>query len=1379
MDSNTYLSQLYEFIKRYFNLADLQDLCFKLNIDYESLAGDEKPSRIRSFIVMLAQNSRLPELTTLLRTERPAITWHDVPDDFVLPEAYRLGDMVEQLPPESGYSPYKGLINFTEDDADWFFGREALTTKLVNHLYKRDFLAIIGASGSGKSSVVQAGMIPIIKRKKTLPSVNQHFPGKWDVYLLKPTNWPLHELAATLYPKNDNKADELVKNMASSTTALSEHLVAENEDKQRKRLIVVDQFEELYTQSKDEEVQTAFIENLLNAIDANTKAIITLRADFYPQAIRNKRLEQELTTKGNQKVVNAMEDDEYKAAIENPAVKGNWPLQIGLVDTILADIGNEPGALPLLSHALSETWIRRRGRMLTLSGYQDACGVRGAISQTAERAYNKLTPTQQQAARRLFLRLTELGEDTQETRRRVSRIELGNDPVTESVIHELSQPDKRLIIADKDSVEVAHEAVIREWKTLQRWLQEDREGHIIHRRLTNATNLWHENDQDDSFLYSGLRLAEATAWQDENAESINPLETQFIQASVAEQTKQEEERKVQTRRVITILSVATVLTLLLATIASFFFFRANDNAQTANQNLATATSALIKAEQAGTQEAIALEEVVIESNARATSEAIAITRQAEAEQAGTQEAIALEEVVVESNARATSEAQALIAQEIAETNLIEAERQRRIAVVQSLASLSNIIFQQNNDAEQAMLLAIEAARLNWDNEERVSWLIDSTLRSQLNKPLFFNTTLHRQSSSLRAVAFSPDGNLLVTGGDDNLVRLWNLNNPGENPLVLSGHDDNVWTLMFSPDSRTLASGSVDNTIRLWDMDNPETAPIVLQGHEGIVFSVAFSPDGKILASGGTDNTVRLWDLNNPIAEPIVLLGHEDYISSVIFNPDGNVLASGSSDLTIRLWQLNDLEAKPDVLYTNSVNSLAFNPNGDVLASASFNQIRLWDMLNLRARSTLLSGHEEHVNSLAFSPDGNTLASGSSDQTVRLWDMNNIEAAPFIFRGHEAGVTSVYFSPDSKTVASVSGDVFSFDNTLQLLQIGNSIEEPTVMKGQESIPLSVAFSPDGTKLVSGSLDSTMRLWNLSNLDAKPELLTEFLTRFDQVVFSPDGNNLAIIDDNRVRLWDANNLENGSIVSWRLDEPVNSVAFSLDGKWLASGGEDQTVHLWNVNNLEADPIVLIGHEDEVNSIAFSSDGQLLASGSDDNSLRLWNIENLEMAPIVLRGHGAGVTSVAFSPDGNVLASGSRDDTLRLWNINNLEAESIVLNGHEDWVNSLAFSPNGSFLASGSSDETVRLWNINNLEAAPIVLEGHEERILSVAFSPDGQVLASASFDGTIRIWSTLEKMVEIGCTQFVRRNLTWEEWLRYLPNEPYRQTCPNLPPHFTVP
>ncbi|MBI4779690.1 MAG: NACHT domain-containing protein [Oscillatoriophycideae cyanobacterium NC_groundwater_1537_Pr4_S-0.65um_50_18] len=558
-----------------------------------------------------------------------------------------------------------------------------------------------------------------------------------------------------------------------------------------------------------------------------------------------------------------------------------------------------------------------------------------------------------------------------------------------------------------------------------------------------------------------------------------------------------------------------------------------------------------------------------------------------------------------------------------------------------------------------------------------------------------------------AIAFSPDGKTLASCSHDWLIRLWDVQSlddfessspanqteasgsshlPGTCLNTLRGHSHRVWTIAFSPDGQRLASGSDDQTIRLWNVQDG-TCLAVLQGHTGGVTSVRFSPNGQLLVSASEDASIRLWSVADGTLVKI-LPGHSRWVRTVTFSPDGQTLASGSEDRTIRLWNVETgICFKTLQGHTGWVTSLSFSPNGQTLASSSEDgSVRLWNVQDGTCLKRL-QGHSSCVWKVAFNPDGRTLASGSADLSTRLWNVQDGTCLK-TFHGRTNGICSVSFSPDGFTL--VSG---SYDALVRLWDMQQETCDRD-LPGHKSWIWAVAFHPDGQMVASASNDQTVRLWDIHNGTCIKTLQGHTGWGLS-VAFSPDGQMVASAsNDQTVRLWD---VRDGTCLrtlhghtGW-----VWAIAFSPDRSTLASGSNDHTVRLWDVRSGNC-LRTLHGHTGWVLSVAFSLDGQTLATASMDSSIRLWNLRD-GTCLATLRDHTNGVRSVAFSPNGRILVSGSDDQTIRLWDVRDGTCLK-VLQGHTSRVCSVQFSPidvslpsgTGALLVSGSQDETIKLWN-----------------------------------------------------------------------------------------
>ncbi|MEU5393430.1 nSTAND1 domain-containing NTPase [Streptomyces tibetensis] len=715
---------------------------------------------------------------------------------------------------------------------------------------------------------------------------------------------------------------------------------------------------------------------------------------------------------------------------------------------------------------------------------------------------------------------------------------------------------------------------------------------------------------------------------------------------------------------------------------------------------------------------------------------------------------------------------------------VVAWKQRDEAVFEQVLAQSDRV--QDTDPSLSAQLDLVAHGLRPDDKGANSRLI-----SIVNAPL--STPLTGHTGAVYLTTFSPDGQVLATASYDRTVRLWDVADPKRPKALgkpLTGHTSWVSSAVFSPDGRTLASASDDGTIRLWDVTDPAHPTSLgrpLTGHGGTIYLIAFSPDGRTLASAGDDHTVRLWnmaDRRRPRALGKPLTGHRAAVRSVAFGPDGRTLAAGGDDGTIRLWDVSD-PARPEPAgtpltgHTTTVHSVAFSPDGRTLASGSADgTVRLWNMAGPGRPAPIgapLTGHTGPVWSVAFSPDGNMLAAASADSTASLWKVSDPQYPSQVgasLAGSSGEMYALGFSPDGRTLATGAGD-----NKVRLWSLPTSD-----MTGRTGV-----FRPDGRLLATAARDGRIRLWDVRTPGRPVRLGEPFHPGKGDVrslEFAPDGRTLAVLTGERVvELWNLGNPEHpvryGSPLPLRI-RYADPLAFSPDGKVLATAYDDRTIRLWNVGDpARPHPLgsPLTGHKGYVNHLVFSPDGRTLASGSADGTIRLWNATAPGRATLIgkpLRGHLGAVNTLAYSRDGHTLASAGDDNSVRLWDITDpAEAsEEALLTGHTEAVVSLTFSGDGRTLASGGNDSTVRLWNVTDPSHATAIgqsMSPNSKTGTFLAFSPNSHTLGVSSGADTIRLWNLdVDTAVRRICSM-TRGVLTQDTWREYLPRLSYDPPC----------
>jgi WD40 repeat protein len=1221
------------------------------------------------------------------------------------------------IPPTPGEPPFKGLQYYDESDYGLFFGRETLTARLItrigeciatngkgNRNRQGCFLGIVGASGSGKSSFVRAGLVPGLKDE--IPLVNgQPIPGseRWPVHIITPTSHPIESLAISMTRKSVSAAatNALIKDMLSDSVSLGLYVrkLLSHPKSGDLLLLIVDQFEELFTLCSDESERKAFIENLLKAAspELNGKAIliITLRADFYAHCAQFEGLR--LALESNQAFIGPMNLEELKCAIEEPARRGGWEFERGLVNLLLRDIGKEPGALPLLSHALLETWKHRRGKTMTLESYAESGGVQGAIARTAETVFNQdLLPEQRNIARNIFLRLTDLGESTQETRRRATLAELipypQDAPQVEAVLKKLV--DARLVITGEGTVEVAHEALIREWPTLRQWLDENREGLRLHHQLNEAAQDWQGLGHDAGALYRGVRLSQAVEWAEKHDDQLNQLEREFLTASRDMEDQVQAAREAQHQK----------------------------DLQNAKE-LAQEAEARRIAEENRAKEA-----ELSAMKLRVRNRIISI--------AGT---IAVIAAILASCLAITAGYFAYRSN----INKKAAELQSKISFVRELSFRATSILERDQD--MGVLLALQAVKIAGSLENETVPEAQTSLYHTL-EVANFSTVLRGHTDIVRTAVFNADGTQIVTASKDGTAQVWSTD--GIQLAILKGHADQVFKAVFSPDGSEIVTTSYDNTARIWKPDGTQLA--VLQGHTAAVTSAIFSYDGTKILTVSADGTVRIWTSDG---EPIATLkGHEGPITWAIFSPDGSRVVTTSVDQTARLWKTDGSLITIMDGHSNWVISASYSADGSKIATASWDgTARLWDKDgNL---ITEFKGHTRSVNSVNFSPDGNLLVTASWDNTARVWKTDGTQVSVLV--GHTGPITMASFSPDGDKILTSS-----YDNTARLWHPDGSLIG--ILRGHSNWVTTAIFSRDGTKIITASYDSTARVWELKNIHY--DSLQGHTGPVSYVSYFPDGSRIMSTGtDGTIRLWRQDGTfiqefqmvegpihmgnyspsrkwiitanENGTATIYGPDgtlvkrleghaNTVNSARFSQDEEFILTGSKDNTARLWRSDGSFI--LELKGHTDAVNDASFSPDGSLIVTASDDQTARVWKSNGTFL--LTLKGHNSFVISAVFSPDGKRILTGSWDGTAMLWTVDGEFLTTLM--GHTGPVTSANFSKDGKMIVTTSEDGSGALWQADGSFIAS--LQGHTGWVLSANFSPDGQNIVTSSEDGTARIW-----------------------------------------------
>lgn len=1113
----------------------------------------------------------------------------------------------DQAPPgaPADEAPYPGLSTFEPGDADRFFGRDGLVAELCTRISQSSFLAVFGPSGAGKSSLLRAGLLPALW--------NGALPGSesWPTTLLTPGERPVEELALHLAELKNTAVERLQRHLTDDPASIRRVLsgVLGDGAGTDRVVLVVDQFEEVFTHCRDAAERARFLDILLAAAEEPSACVVLgARADFYARCAEYPDLVTAL--RDRQLLIGPMDDADLRQAITGPARRAGCPVETALVEAVVTDARDQAGALPLVSHALLETWRQRRSGTLTLATYRAAGGVQGAIAQTAERVYAGFAPPEQELAREVFLRLTAFGDGTEDTRRHASRAELlgGPDgPAVAGVLATLTAA--RLVTVDAEHVTVAHEALIRSWPRLRSWLAEDRELLRAHRRLTEAAAEWDRGDRDEAFLYRGARLS---LWDGRALGGLDHLEREFLAAGRARELR---ERTAVRRRVRLVLGGLVAALAAISTLAAVALVQAR-NAQ-AQRDMALSRQLTAEARnQLDLDPELGLLLARRAYAARATPDSSAVLRQA----------------VVDSHLRA----------------VLPVDHGRALGLAFSrdgrwLASTAGDgtvrvwtwaghgvrgapkVFRGHRGETWAPTFAPDGTRLATAGADGTARVWDPTGHAA---PL----VLADHRGPVRAVTFSPDGRRLASAGDDGTVSVRALTG-GAPPTVLRGHHGPVWTVAFSPDGRRVATGGADHSVRVWDLRTGRAR--LLAGHDDIVKSVVFSPDGRTLASGSIDGTARVWPTAGG-GSPVVLRGHTGTVESVAFAPSGRWLVTSGDDATARVWSATG-NGDPLVLrgHTGTVWQVAFTPDGRQVASASEDgTVRLWDPA-FAGDPTPLGGRSAAWTAV-FSPDGRRVISGGADRTVRVQDAGGA-AAPVVLRGHTSEVLGLAVSPDGERVASASRD-----GTIRVWDLTGA-HPPRVLRGHHGPVWVAAWSPDGRRLASAGKDGTLRIWPLDGTGA-PLVRRADPVQIRYVSYGPDGRRVATAGwDGVVRIWDTTGTAPPRLLRGH-DGFVWGVAMSPDNRHVASGGSDGTVRIWDLTGAEP-PRVLRGHHGFVWSVTYSRDGRWVASTGADGTLRLWR-DVAGGESVTFGGFGASVETADFTPDGRRIVTAHDDGSVRVW-------------------------------------------------------------------------------------------------------------------------------------
>ena len=1231
-------------------------------------------------------------------------------------------------------NPYQGLAAFREEDQVYFFGRQRATQELLNAINEKPLVALIGNSGSGKSSLVFAGLAPKLREKE------------WLITSFRPQSDPFYQLAASLveYVEAGNTTREKLQEIRGYARDLRNNelqlsKVIENITKENNQplVLIIDQFEEIFTLNPNKEVQNDFLGQLTKVTKKNTekfRLLLTMRSDFMSYALNHSEFGQALSQ--STLMLTPMNREELYQVIEGPARKQGVTLEVGLTESILDDVLSNAdqqdyaSRLPLLEFALTLLWDKQEKLTLTHKGYQAIGKVEGALARHAEKVFNQYTPQEQIRLKHIFTQLVRPGEGTEDTRQVGTKEQIGEQ--NWQLVTKLAS--ERLVITDQaedtqeETVEVIHEALIRSWQRLGRWVNTDRDFRVWQNRLQPTIKEWQESNFDRNLLLRGRQLLQAEEYLQSHKDQLK-TELDFIQASNA--YKEEELRKKRQRQLI--ISTSAVIVLILAMLTTFLGVNINI---LRNRALASKVS---------TQ---------------------ALFKQTEAEDEHSDLAILL----------------ALQSLQFAKD---ENSYSRVIKVLQNQSNpflyasfrghYNSTILDISYSNNSNLLASIS------DNGKIVIYDVKEGKVHPKFKVLQISV-----SNTINDADFSPDNQFLAVGQGDRKVSFWEVETAKQLSFSpLTGHSNDISEVLFNSDGTRLATADSDGGLIIWDTKTGEQIYGLndLKSHEESITSLIFSnQDSQYLASVDKGNKVVIWDLINRDHFPIE--NNDTLVKSLTFSVDSTLIAIAYNREGTSIWDIKTSKLKLNLI-NDVVEDIAFHPNGKLLLESQLNggDINVWNLETEEILETI-SGYSGSSN-MEFSPDGNYFASTTSGtrqskSEVVVWDTSTWKKIRS-YRGHSDIINKITFSPEGKTLATSdrNGSVMIWN-----LEAGKMFWR--LLGGRNTKVydriFDVEFSPDGNIVAAGNSGITLLNAQTGKMLKSHSKQGSDVNNFHRIDFSPDGNYLVSASKGKLTVWDSQFNESPCHIEGHPEQEFNA-EFSPDSKHIVSINDKRNVIIWNLkqkcpnlDNLESSTELspnkhrVLGDQDCsgealrkkdcVSVVTYSTDGSKVAAGLRDGTVTIWDLQSGESKQFhTLKGGRGRIIDIQFSPDDKLLAASSLDSRVILWNVKKGTIYQSLI-GHEGAVQSIVFKDNKK-LATASSDKRVFIWDVKSGRKLH-TLEGHRDAISSVTFTFDGNRLISGTKDGEVIVWNldiSSETLQALGC-RLAGRNLTNEEWERHI-------------------
>ncbi len=1120
-------------------------------------------------------------------------------------------------------NPFPGLAPFDEPEAALFFGRDREIEEILERLASRRLLAVIGVSGCGKSSLVRAGVKPVLRI-----GAAKSLPGRWRIHTITPGKAPIQAL---------RKAINASPAWPATSFDLVEH-ARQNLRPGENLLLIVDQLEELFsfraeTLSKDAGNTAAlFVNLLLNAVDQREVPIyllLTMRTDFLGECAEFRGLPEALND--CYYLVPRMTRIQQQEAIERPLEEEDVTITPSLLQRLLNESAEDPDDLPVLQHLLRrlfENWnARGADGPINDEDYTAVGGWKNAINQEADNVLNRFA-AEEENVRLVFQWITDRGTGEKPVRRARPLGEcaavsgLGQKRLGEIVqafqARGLLKPSD---LTCESLVDLPHESVMWQWTRLKSWIVQETE------RAAQLRFLLQSSRQRVPLV--GLALDSAVKlraqWKSERTRTLRYLQETELEAVDSWVAHSDRIAKLKRRRRMWLLAGIGTLVGVLAILAIWVSIRERTLRNAAEARELTAWTAVSLDDDPqrslilglyawGKQRAMVpglgdfLHEALLRSAIRLTL-------------------------------RGHKDAVWSVAWSPDGSKLATASKDDTAKVWEAATGRELLTLRGDQGPVECVAWSPDGSKLATAGEDQTVKIWEAATGREL-------LTLHGHEGHVMSVAWSPDGGKLATASRDKTARIWEAGT-GRELLALRGHQDQVLSVAWSPDGGKLATASGDSTAKVWQAETGREL-LTLHGHRARVERVAWSPDGSKLATASWDRTAKTWDAITG-AELLTLQGNQSSVLSVAWSPDGNWLGTAGGDRTAKVW---DAKTGRELLtvrgHEGPVWSVAWSPDSDKLATASEDRTaKIWYVAGAGRELITLRGHQDGILAVAWSPDASKLVTGSVDKTVKIWEAVTGREL-LTMRGHEGYVWSAAWSPDGSKLATAS-----WDNTAKLWDAATGRELET-LRGHQGYVMGIAWSPDGSKLATASRDGTAKVWEaatgreLQSLHGHPGHLMS-------VAWSPDGSKLATAsDDATATVWEA--ASGRELLSLHGHEgSVLSVAWSPDGGRLATASGDNTAKVWDaITGREL--VTLRGHQGQAMSVVWSPDGSKLATASLDGTEKVWESKTGREL-LTLRGHQGNVMSVAWSPDGGRLASAAQDRSVQVYLIDPVRLISLV--------------------------------------------------------------------------------------------------------------------------